>query len=118
MNEYERRMRVMEMMDGGSIDSQADRGVEPVEINMNSQSTRVPVSETSKASEAGDVVGAGGAASVNPYLIAAGLGLKTIGAAKDREMARENQRIANEMNRREKVMQLMSQYGSGIGRIG
>lgn len=65
-----------------------------------------------------DLASAGLMASGNPYLIAAGAGLGVLsGASKNRQM-RERERIANEMDRRQRVMTAMSQLGTGVGSIG
>lgn len=65
-----------------------------------------------------DTAGQGMMMSGNPYLMAAGLGLSAYGQAKQRELARKQQNVNREVARRNQVMQMMANLGSGIGQIG
>lgn len=70
------------------------------------------------ASKVGAGMTAYGAATANPLLLAGGLGLSTIGGALDQKRAREAQAVKNEIDRRQRVMELMSNLGSGFGGLG
>lgn len=70
------------------------------------------------ASSLGAGITTAGAATGNPLLIGAGLGLKVIGGAKEKEQAREKQAISNEIQRRDRVMQALGRLGQGFGGLG
>lgn len=100
-----------------------DQAPEPEQANAD-MSAYMKGAESMQKSEGGGIskVGAGmttaGAASGNPYLLAGGLGLSTIGGALDQKRAREAQAVKDEISRRQRVMSLMSKLGSGFGGLG
>lgn len=77
-----------------------------------------PVTPDTSGANTASTVGSGMMMTGNPYLMAAGLGLQVVGQAKERELKREAQNVNNEIARRDTVMQLMSKFGQGMGRIG
>jgi len=95
---------VKEVIDAGSIDVKAPN-----------HSANVQQSGVSKA---GDAAMAGGMATANPYVLAAGLALKTIGAAKDRRMKKAAKEADIKNEHRKALVARMSQLGSGVGSMG
>lgn len=124
MSRVKNRQQIMELMGQEPVDDYSiDRGNRMVDEPMPSKSI-TPTSSgqqvQANTQQTGQMKQAGGAmmSTGNPYLMAGGLALQTIGGAKERELQREAQAINNEISRRDKVMQMMSQLGSGFGRLG
>lgn len=122
MRNYEDIMKRMDEMQGGSISTQEGLSQRPEDMRMESTSTPIQSSgqkvTPSSGSGAAKTAGQGMMMTGNPYLMAGGLGLQVLGQAKERELVRESQNINNEIARRDKVMQMMGQLGSGFGRLG
>ena len=76
--------------------------------------------EGNTASKAGNAMMAAGSvpSPASPYLLAGGLGLSVVGKSIEAKQAREAQAVQNEINRRQRVQQLMSNLGSGFGGLG
>ena len=99
---------------GGSNMDENDNMYEPKVELAPSKKAEAPKGGNSTEKAASSAMMASG----NPYLMAAGLGLQTLGAAHERELARQTQMVNNEIARRDRVMQMMSRLGTGMGRLG
>lgn len=94
------------------------RDAESMGVNLSMPSSSPQAQADTSAGSNMQTVGQAGMMTGNPYLMAGGLALQTIGGAKNRELQREQQNINNEIARRDRVMQLMANLGSGFGRLG
>jgi hypothetical protein len=107
---------IYEDMDEDTYSSQEQRDMQTMGVGQSSL-PRQAAPQSSQGSATG-AAATGMMMTGNPYLMAAGLGLKTVGAAKDRQLARQNQEVNNEIARRERVMNAMSRLGQGFGSLG
>lgn len=89
------------------------------DISMNTKSAAQAGSNAAaRGSSAMDTLSSAGMASGHPAIMAASLGAKVIADKKARERA-EQQRLVNQaIERRNRVAQMMSSLGEGIGSIG
>lgn len=102
------------------------------ETKKSDTATTGPTAGTNTASAMGQSAAAGGspmdvsssglmaygASTGDPYLIAAAAGLGVASQTMKNKRERERQEITDEMNRRQLVMNAMSNLGTGVGSIG
>lgn len=111
-------MNVIDKMDEQEMSNLPSPGEEPVVSDMPTPQIQGGGAAGGSAGTKEKQLGQAAMMSGNPYLMAGGLALQAYGSAKDRELAREVQAVNNEIARRNRVMEMMSQLGQGFGSLG
>lgn len=107
-----------ERADFDSMGVDPSTGSETVDTQPMFQNVSTAAEKAQKGTNTADQLGTMGMASGNPYAMAAGAALKVVGQAQAKKEQREQQKVNNEIARRNRVMQAMGQLGQGFGSIG